>query len=455
MMSLGEMATYIPVSGGFTSYASRFVDHSLGFAMSWIYWFSWAITFALELVATGLIINYWNQDLSIGIFIAIFWVVIFTINMFPVSWYGESEFWLSSVKVITVLGFLFFGICINAGAGQQGYIGFKYWHNPGAFAPYIVDPSRPVAKWVGFWSVMIQAGFSFQGTELVGIAAGETENPRKNVPRAIRKTFYRILFFFILTVFFIGILIPYDNPNLSSGGFTATASPFVIAAQLAGVKVLPDIINGVLLTVVLSAANSNVYSGSRVLVSLAQEGSAPQIFKKTTPQGVPYIAVLVTAAMGFLGFLNLSENAGKVFDWLLNISGVAGFIAWSCISFSHVRFMAALKAQGVSRDTLPYKAAWAPYYAYYALFFCVLITLTQGFTAFMPWNVTEFFIAYISLIIFVVLFLGHKIVTRSSWKLVPSRDADIKTGCSEYDDTVWEEKEYTTIWGKIYYAVLG
>ena len=191
-------------------------------------------------------------------------------------------------------------------------------HHPGAFAPYLLEQvggNVALAKFVGFWSVLIQAGFSYQGTELVGIAAGECANPRKTVPAAIRKTFYRILFFFVLSVFFIGILVPYDNKQLLSSQTDASASPFVIAAKLAGVDVLPDLINAVLLTVVLSAANSNVYSGSRILTGLAQDGSAPKFFTRTTKGGVPYVAVSFTAAFGLLGFMNESNNGGQVFDW--------------------------------------------------------------------------------------------------------------------------------------------
>jgi yeast amino acid transporter len=318
MVALGEMATYIPISGAFTSYAARFVDPSLGFAMGWIYWFSWAITFALELTASGLIIQYWAPSLNIGIFIGVFWIVITLLNFLPVNFYGEVEFYFCTIKIITILGFMIFAICINAGAGQHGYIGFKYWHHPGAFAPYLLDQvggNVALAKFVGFWSVLIQAGFSYQGTELVGIAAGETDNPRRTVPAAIRKTFYRILFFFVLSVFFIGILVPYTNQDLLSDETNASASPFVISAKLAGVAVLPDIINAVLLTVVLSAANSNVYSGSRILVGLAQEHCAPRFFTRTTKNGVPYVTVSITAAFGLLGFMNESNNGGQVFDW--------------------------------------------------------------------------------------------------------------------------------------------
>jgi len=449
MISLGEMATYIPIPGAFTSYATRLIDPSLGFAMGWIYWFSWAMTFALELTATGLIIQYWDKSISIGIFIAVFWVFITAANFLPVNFYGEFEFWFASIKVLTVIGFMIFAICIDAGAGQHGYLGFHTWKDPGAFAPHLIPSAGATAKFVGFWAVLIQAGFSYQGTELVGIAVGESENPRKTVPSAIRKTFFRILFFFVLTIFFIGLLVPYDNPDLLSNASDASASPFVIAAKLAGVKVLPGLINGVLLTVVLSAANSNVYSGSRILIGLAQEGFAPRILKRTSKGGVPYYGVAVTSAFGLLAFLNLSNGGGTVFNWLLNISSVAGFITWTSLNACHLAFMRALKARNISRDVLPYKAMWQPFFAWYGLFFNTLIILTQGFTAWIPrFSTSDFFVAYVSLILFVVLYLGHKIVFRTSF--VHPLNADLDTGRVQCDNVVWETKVPTTKWEKIW-----
>ncbi len=453
MQSLGEMATYIPISGAFTAYATRFIDPSLGFSMGWIYWFSWAITYALELTATGLIIQYWNSSLSIGIFIGVFWVIITFINFLPVSFYGEFEFWLSSIKVLTVIGFILFAICIDAGAGQNGYLGFDTWKNPGSFAPYLITDNDALAKFVGFWAVLIQAGFSYQGTELVGIAAGETENPRKNVPAAIKKTFYRILFFFVFSIFFIGLLVPYTNEDLLSSASDATASPFVIAAKLAGVKVLPGLINAVLLFVVLSAANSNVYSGSRILLGLANDGSAPAFLKRTTNNGVPYAAVAFTASFGLLAFLNLSANGGQVFNWLLNITAVAGFITWACINGCHIAFMRALAARNVSRDTLPYKAMYQPIFAWYGLFFNILIILTQGFTAFIPWSTQEFFVAYISVILFVIMYVGHKTWSYFAGRgigFVKAIDADLDTGKLSDIDESWSIEVPTTLWGRFW-----
>ncbi|WYZ39765.1 hypothetical protein EsH8_IV_000106 [Colletotrichum jinshuiense] len=424
MTALCEMATFIPVPGAFTSYASRFIDPTLGFAMGWMYWFSWSITFALELVAAGVIIQYWNESLSIAIFITVFWVVFTALNFMPIRLFGEFEMWFASIKVVTIIGFIIFAICINAGVGEQGYLGFKYWVNPGPFNESVVEGS--VGKFVGFWSVLITAGFSYQGSELVGIGAGETKDPAKSVPSAVRWTFWGIFSLFVSTIFFVGLLVPSDNPSLLLDSQNASASPLVIAANLAGVKALPDIINAVLLTAVLSAANSNVYSGSRILVSLANEKCAPQFMTWTNRNGTPYMAVATTSAVGLLAYMNLSENGGVVFDWLLNVTAVAGFISWSCINICHLRFMAALKAQNISRNILPYTAPLQPYLSWYGLFFNVLIILTNGFTVFIEWNTSDFFTAYVSVILFVVLLVGHKIFNRTM--PLKAVDADVTTG---------------------------
>ncbi|KAK9423135.1 putative Amino acid permease/ SLC12A domain-containing protein [Seiridium unicorne] len=424
MVSLGEMASFIPVPGSFTVYASRFVDPSLGFAMGWIYWFSWAMTLAVELTAAGIIIQYWNSGLNIGIFIAIFWVVFSAINLLPVRWFGEIEMYLSSIKVVTIVGFVIFAICIDAGAGQQGYLGFHAWANPGPFAESVVDGAA--GKFVGFWSVLVTAGFSYQGAELVGVGAGETADPAKAVPSAIRWTFWGILSLFVSTIFFIGLLVPYDNEALVSGSSNASSSPLVIACNLAGVSVLPDIINAVLLTAVLSAAQSNIYSGSRILVALADEKHIPKFMTKTNKQGTPYIAVACTSAFGLLAFLNLSADGTEVFNWFMNITSIAGFITWSCIIICHLRFMSALKFQHTARNQLPYRAPFEPYLAWYGLFFCILILLTNGFTVFIDWNTSDFFTAYVSLILFFVLYVGHKLVYRT--KFVPLADVDLMRG---------------------------
>jgi yeast amino acid transporter len=332
--------------------------------------------------------------------------------------------WFASIKVVTIAGFLIFAICINAGASEQGYIGFKYWKEPGPFAEYLLTGAT--GRLLGFCSVLIQASFSYQGTELVGIGAGETRDPHRNVPRAIRNAFWSITFMFSFTIFFVGLLVPYTNGDLLKDSADASASPLVIAASLAGVRILPDIINAVLLTAVLSAANSNIYSGSRILIALANERHAPQFFARTTASGIPYFAIAFTSSFGLLAFMNLSSEGGNVFNWLVNIIGVAGLITWLCINLCHLRFMSALKAQNISRAGLPYVAPWQPWLAGYGAFFNLLIVITQGFVAFIPWDTTSFFVAYISLFLFVVMYVVHKLVFRT--KLIPLAEVDLHRG---------------------------
>ncbi|BFZ60921.1 lysine permease [Saitoella coloradoensis] len=454
MQSLGEMATYIPVSGAFTSYATRFISPAFGFSMGWLYWINWAITYAAELTACGLVIQYWT-DLNVGIWVGVFWVVLTGSNFLSVEWYGEIEFWVASVKVVTVVGFLILGLILDCGGGDDGAVGFRYWRNPGPFNNYLVE-SHDVGKFLGFWVTLIQAIFSFQGTELVGVTAGETANPRKNVPKAIRKVFWRILLFYVGTVFFIGLLVPSNDSRLGAGASDASASPFVIAIQRAGIKALPDIINAVILMTVISAGNSNVYAGSRTLLALANVGFAPKILGRTDSRGVPYVAVMATASIGLLAFLNLSNNGITVFNWFVNISALAGLICWGLVNWAHIRFMAALRHRGVSRGSLPFKAMLQPWFAYYGLFWCVLITITQGFSAFWDFDASKFFTSYICLIIFVVWTVSYYIYERpekGKW-LVPLEEMDLDSGRREADEDVWEDDSPKNLWEKFWEFIL-
>ena len=424
MVSLGEMAAFMPVAGSFTVYATRLVDPALGFSMGWTYWFSWNITYALELTAAGLIIQYWQHSLSIAIWIAVFWVIFSAVNFLPVRWFGEIEMWFSSIKVITVIGFIIFAICVNAGVGDEGYIGFKYWKDPGPFAEYMVEGA--IGKFVGFWAVLVTAAFTFQGAELVGVGAGETKNPEKSIPSAIRWTFWGIFVLFLAAVFFVGINLPYNLEGLKTDATDASASPLVLIAQRAGVPVLPHIINAVLLTAVLSAANSNVYSSSRILVALAEEGLAPSFIRRTNRYGTPYVAVALCSLLGLLGLLNLSENGTRVFTWLLNISSTSALVTWAGINVCHVRFLSILKAQKIDRAILPYRAPLQPYLSWYGLFMNSLIVITVGFTVFIQWNTSDFFSCYISLMLWLVLYVGYKLLCRT--KVVPLLEADVNIG---------------------------
>lgn len=435
--SLGEMATHIPVSASFTIYNKRMLSDSLGFSAGYMYWFSWVTTLAVELSVVGQVIEYWTFKVPLWAWILIFWVILTASNMFPVKYYGEVEFWVACVKVIAIVGFLIYALCMVCGAGKTGPIGFRYWRNPGPWGPG-KTPTKRFSHWV---DSLINAIFTYQGTELVGVTAGEAANPKKAVPKAIKTVFYRILLFYIGSLFFLGLLVPFNDPKLDSKDSFIASSPFVIAMTNSGTKVLPDIFNAVILTTIISAGNSNIYTSSRILYGMAQNGSAFKIFAVVNKHGVPYYSVLFSALFGALGFLACSKNGQDAFNWLIQITAVAGLFAWLGISLCHIRFMKAIQLKGLSRDELPFKAAGMPFLAYYAAFFVLLLIFVQGYGVFVSWDTKTFFINYISVMIFVFLWLGHQAIVRGKWWL-PLEEVDVTTGVrSAEEDAIWDNEE--------------
>lgn len=450
MQSLGEMATFIPVTSSFHVFSNRFLSPALGAANGYMYFFSWSITFALELSVVGQIIDYWTSAVPMAAWISIFWVVLTIMNLFPVKYYGEFEFWIAFIKVIAILGFIIYCFCMVCGAGVTGPVGFRYWRNPGAWGPGIISKSKNEGRFLGWVSSLINAAFTYQGTELVGITAGEAANPRKSVPRAIKKVIFRILFFYILSLLFIGLLVPYNDPKLSSVESYVASSPFIIAIENSGTKILPDIFNAVVLSTIISAGNSNVYVGSRVMFGLSKNGLAPKCLSRTTKHGVPYLAVLFTAAFGSLGYMELSTGGANAFNWLLNITGVAGFFAWLLISACHIRFIQVLKHRGISRDDLPFKAKCMPYLAYYSFTLILVIILIQGFTSFAPkFSGVDFVAAYISVFLFVGIWFVYQMWFRT--RLIRRvEDIDIDTDRRAIEAVVWEDEGPKSIWDKFW-----
>ncbi|CCH43788.1 Arginine permease [Wickerhamomyces ciferrii] len=449
--SLGEMATFIPVTSSFTVFTQRFLSPALGVANGYMYCFTWCITFALELSIVGQIIQYWTDAVPLAAWIAIFWVILVSSNMFPVKFYGEVEFWVASVKIMAIVGFIIYSFIMVVGGGKHGPIGFRYWRNPGAWGPGYLFPGTAKGKFLGWVSSLVNAAFTYQGTELTGISAGESKNPRRTVPKAINKVFFRILFFYVLSLFFVGLLVPYNDPKFTSTDSYVSSSPFIIAIQNSGTPILPDIFNAVVLLTIISAGNSNVYIGSRILYSLAQNGLAPKWFKITSKHGVPYVSVLMISAFGFLGFMAISSGASTVFDWLLNITAIAGLFAWLFISLSHIRFMHTLAKRGISRDELPYKAHFMPWAAYYAAFFVIVIIFINGFPAFIGgFHVEDFFTAYVSVILFVALWMFFQFIFFRGPLLLKTEDVDIDTDRREIDAIVWEDEPPKNLWEKFW-----
>ena len=411
MTSLGEMAAFMPVSGSFSTYATRFVDPSLGFALGWNYWYNWAITIAVELSAAALIMKFWFPDTPSIIWSALFLVLMFCLNLLSVKSYGESEYWFALIKVVTVIVFIVIGVLMIFGIMGGEAVGFQNFTK--GDAPFS-------GGFMALLGVFMIAGFSFQGTELVGVAAGESENPAKNIPKAIRQIFWRILLFYIFAILIIGLLVPYDNPNLISGDISDIAiSPFTIVFEKAGFAFAASVMNAVILTSVLSAGNSGMYASTRMLWVLAKEGKAPKWFAKVTRNGVPINSLILTALIGALAFLSSLFGDGEVYIWLLNASGMSGFIAWLGIAVSHYRFRKAFLAQGRDLKELPYRAKWFPFGPIFAFIICCIVILGQNYSAIsaegIDWN--GLMVSYIGLPLFLIVWLVYKFTKKT--KLVP------------------------------------
>ncbi|KAL4899805.1 proline-specific permease [Aspergillus multicolor] len=438
MNVLGEMTTYLPIRGVSVPYLiGRFTEPSIGFAAGYNYWYSFAMLLASEVTASGMIIEYWNPPVSVGLWIAIVLVVILLLNVIAVEWYGESEFWFAGLKILAIIGLIILGIVLFFGGGpKHDRLGFRYWQDPGAFNPYLVGGNT--GKFLGFWTALIKSGFSFIfSPELITTAAGEVEAPRRNIPKATKRFIYRVFTFYILGSLVIGVTVAYNDPTMlagvESGGSGAGSSPFVVAIQNAGIGGLNHVVNAAILISAWSSGNAWCYAGSRTLYSLAGEGQAPKIFLRTNRNGVPYVAVIATWLIGLLSFLNLSSSGQTVFYWFTNITTVGGFINWVLIGMAYLRFRKALKFHGML-DMLPFKTPLQPYGTYYVMFVISILTLTNGYAVFFPGRFTasDFLVSYIVFAIFLALYAGHKIWYRTPWMTKVS-EVDLFSGKDEID----------------------
>lgn len=457
MMSLGEMATWLPLPGAIPQFCSRYVDDAVGFAVGWNNWYSCAITLCAEISAATSVIQYWpgSHGINVAVWITIILVIVLALNIFAVAIYGEAEFIFASVKIITIVGLLILALIIDVGGvpGQKR-LGFHYWRNPGAMKPYIADGAT--GRFLGLWSVLVNAAFSYGGVEMVAVAAGEAEDPRRNIPKAVKRVFWRILFFYVLGTLAIGVLVPYNDEHLLSaiktGASGAARSPWVIAINRAGIPVLPSIINAVILTSASSSANAFLYTGSRYLFALAQNRQAPRFLLKCTKAGVPLWCVLITAAFGLLTYMSTSAGANTVFVWFQNLTTISTLFTWVSINLAYVRFYAACKAQGLDRNTLPFKSPFQPFLGWAAMIFFGLIIFFNGFDSIAGgWDSSAFITDYIGVPIYFGLLLFWKVFKRTHWR--KASEADLYTGKAALDAIEWPERVPRNIIEKIWFWI--
>lgn len=407
----------------------------------------------LEIVAACLTINYWENStgnfINSDAWVAIFLFLIIGINLFGVKGYGEAEFIFAIIKVIAVIGYIILGIILTVGGGgpDEPYIGGRNWANPGAFHN----------GFKGLCSVFVTAAFAFAGTELVGLAAAETANPRKSLPTAIKQVFWRILLFYIVSLTLVGLLVPYTNERLLNGNSSvdASASPFVISIENAGITVLPSIFNAVILIAVLSVGNSSVYGSSRTLAALADQGQAPKIFAYIDRKGRPIVAIALASSLGFLAFFAGSDKQQDAFNWMYALSGLSSIFTWGSICLSHIRFRSAWKKQGHTLDELAFRSQPGVIGSWVGFIFNCLVLVAQFWTGAWPVAYGEltgseqaisFFQAYLAAPVVIICYVAYKLWYRTP--IIRSHNADVHTGIRDLNimDLIAEEKAERASW---------
>ncbi|CCH44235.1 putative histidine permease [Wickerhamomyces ciferrii] len=442
--ALGELAVTYPTPGAFSAYATKFIDPSWGFAMGWNYVFLWLVVLPLEVIAASLTIQFWNESINPVAWVVIFYVLIMTINLFGVKGYGEAEFIFSLIKVVAIIGFLILGIVLVCGGGPSGgFVGGKYYHDPGAFTH----------GFKGFCSVLVVASYALGGSELIGVTAAETKNPRKSLPSAIKQVFWRLMLFYLGGLTLVSLLVKAtDKRLLSSSSADASASPFVIAIKNGGIKGLPSVMNVVILISVLSVGNSAVYGCSRTLTSLAAQGLAPSIFGYIDRMGRPIFGIALNGISGLLCFIVANRKIqNEVFTWLLAICGLCIIFTWLTISICHVRFRLAMKAQGRSLRDLAFTSHAGFWGSVYAIVLMILVLIAQFWISLFPIggqpNARAFFENYIGFPVFFALYFGRKLWTRKFWEFTPLNQINLDSGRKDVDTDLLrqeldEEKEY-------------
>ncbi|KAI9036183.1 putative amino acid permease [Aspergillus affinis] len=428
MQSIAELATLLPTAGSFPHWATRFIDPAVGFSLAISYGYCYTIAIASEVSAAAVIVSFWT-DITPAVVITVGLVLILAINLMSVRFYGETEVVAGAIKILCFLGLVIVSIVITSGGGpNHETIGFRYWHNPGPWTNYN-GITGPKGHFLGFLSSFVNASFSFVGVETVVITAAESVDPHYAIPKAARRVTFRIAFFYVLGALLIGLIVDPRNAALVSGSDNANSAPWVIAIREAGISALPSIVNACILVSAWSAGNSYCWVGSRMILAMTTDRQLPQVFGRVTKNGVPYVAVIASWLFGPLAYLSLgSGGASQAFTWLLNLSTVAGLIAWATLCFCYIRFYAGLKAQGVSRSSLPWMAPLQPYAAWFGFIGSTIITLVAGFPVFLKgnWNTSDFFASYIGIPIFIVPIIGWKLIHKT--KFIRASNIDLWSG---------------------------
>lgn len=374
MLCLGELAVNQPVTGSFGAFASKNIGPGTGYMVSWMYWLGWSATLGTEFTAAALLMQEWFPDISIWIWTLIFAGAVLVSNLTSTRFFAESEFWLSMVKVATVVLFIALGL-----AAIFGLISYEGYETAPLFSNLTSHGWFPNGL-LPIFTTMLIVNFAFNGTEMIGIAAGETENPEKDVPKAIHASVWRLMIFFVGTIIVVSALLPFQDAGLHSSGHSEglSNSPFVSVFNFIGIPYAEDIMRFVIITALLSTANSGLYAASRMMWALSVQKQLPKVFSKLTKSGTPIVAILVTMIGGLPGLLSEQFGADVIFKNLLGVAAFTMVIVWMSICWSQFNFRRIWLKNGHRLADLKFKTPFFPLVPILGFITCTITGLSMA-----------------------------------------------------------------------------
>ncbi|SGZ54678.1 CIC11C00000004868 [Sungouiella intermedia] len=425
-----ELSSFVPLTSATVRQTEHFVDESYGFALGWIQ--VYAGLMPGELAATAVVMHYWS-DLNPAVWLSVFLIIIVALNSYSIRFYGEVEFAFGCLKILLIAGLIILSVVIDLGGVPHiDRIGFRYWKESPFKPKYKLGSA---GKFLAWWKASGSTIYAFGGISSISFFGGETRNPRRAIYIAGKRIFYRVFLLYILTVFGLTLILSANDPAIASPTGDATGSPFVIAIKRAGIKGLPSVVNALVLSSAFSAANLALVQTSRNLFALASKGQAPKIFLKTNSRGLPYYGVILAGLFMPLSYMSVSSGSATVFGWFQSLTSSNLLLGWISISLAHIGLQRALKAQGYTRDDLPYKMPFAHVGAYILLFFFVILLLTGGFPNFMKgrFEISSFFSSYFSIAYFAVFYTFWKVWKRT--KFIAPADVDLQSLFLKVEET--------------------
>ncbi|MGJ3194246.1 amino acid permease [Peribacillus frigoritolerans] len=369
MLCLGELTVAMPVTGSFQTYATKYIGPATGFTIGLMYWLTWVVTVGSEFTASGLLMQRWFPNTSVWMWSAVFAILIFLLNSFSVKIFAETEFWFSGIKIITIILFIVLG-----GSAMLGFIPMDDRASAPMLSNFTVDGGLFPNGLLPVFMAMISVNFAFSGTELIGIAAGESENPEKDVPRSIRNVIWRTMFFFVGAIFVLSGLISWEEAGVIE-------SPFVMVFDNIGIPYAADIMNFVIITALLSVANSGLYASTRMLWSLSNEKMISSFFGKITSNGVPLNALVISMAVACLSLLSSVFAPDTVYVVLVAISGFAVVVVWIGIVLSQYMFRKHFLKMGGDIKNLKFRTPLYPFVPIAACVLCLASCIGLAFDA--------------------------------------------------------------------------